>query len=84
MKAKHWTIYEADFKFFKIYYYSKTKTFYFWFGLIEGRSECSNGWMLFGLSINDYAGIHQVYTKFILTLFNHNFNFGKVPTKGVV
>lgn len=60
-----------------IHYYHKTKTFYFWFGMIEGRSEVSNGWMLFGLSINDYAGVRQVYTKFILTLFNHNINFGR-------
>lgn len=84
MTDKCGPIYEADFKFFKIYYYSMTKTFYFWFGLIEGRSETSNGWMLLGLSINDYAGIKQVYTKFILTLFNHNYYFGKAPAKSVV
>ena len=59
-----------DFRLLDIHYYHRKRTFHFWIGLV-GFTESGNGWLLLGISINDLA-------KFTLTLFNYNFNLGKL------
>jgi hypothetical protein len=71
-----WQKADVGFRPFEIRYYPKFKNLTIWvmmFVFYEGDT----GWMLFGLSINEFGGYPSVHSRFVLTIFGHHFIFGR-------
>lgn len=64
------------FKLFDICYDRKLTEFWFRFFTIGFREGCSY-WTLFGVFKNMFNPVNRTNTGFILTLFGHDFMFGK-------
>ncbi len=59
----------------KLWVVPKFRFIGFWIFVI-GFYEGAGGWMLFGITINDFRGLSRERARFTLTLFGRDFRFG--------